>query len=186
MRRLLNRLRSHRSSDRFASDQRGVSAVEFALILPVMLLIYLGGFEVLQGIAIDRMVALTASTVTNLVSQYTTISQSTQMPDILSASTQVLTPYPSANARVVVTCISIDGAGRATVAWSQASNGGAKAVGAVIAIPAALDTPNSTLIFGETTYPYTPAIDFMNLGTINLYSSVYMLPRASSTIPLTP
>ena len=171
---------------KFASDRRGVSAVEFALILPVMLVMYLGGVEVLQGIAINRMVALTASTVTNLVSQYTTISASSQMPDILNASAQVLTPYPVSNATVVVTCISIDSTGKATVAWSQALNGSAKATGTVVTVPAQLDTPGTTLIFGETTYNYAPAIDFMNFGTIKLYSSVYMVPRASTTINLAP
>jgi Flp pilus assembly protein TadG len=185
MRRVLNNFLTSLAGGKFFADRRGVSAVEFALILPVMLLLYLGGFELLQGIAIDRMTALTASTVTNLVAQYTTISASTQMPDILNASSQVLTPYPAANAKVVVSCITIDGAGHATITWSQALNGSARTVGQAIAIPAALATPNSTLVFGETTYAYTPAIDFLSMGTLQLYSSTYMLPRASSTIALT-
>jgi Flp pilus assembly protein TadG len=171
---------------RLAADRRGVAAVEFALILPVMVLMYLGGFEVLQGIAIDRMTAIAASTVTNLVSQYSTISSTTQMPDILNASSQVLTPYPFVNAHVVVSCISVDGAGHATIAWSQAINGAARVVGASYTLPAALDVPNTQVILGETTYVYTPTIDFMSLGTINLYASDYMLPRSSTTIALTP
>ncbi len=183
---LFSLLRIQSVTHKFASDRRGVSAVEFALILPIMLVMYLGGVEVLQGVAINRMVALTASTVTNLVSQYTTISASSQMPDILNASAQVLTPYPVSNATVVVTCISIDNTGKATVAWSQALNGSAKATGTAITVPAKLDTPSTTLILGETTYNYTPAIDFLNLGVIKLYSSVYMVPRASTTINLAP
>ena len=169
---------------KYIRDRRGVSAVEFALILPVMVLIYLGGYEVTQALAIDRLVTLTAGTVTNLVSQYTTISASSQMPDILNASVQVLTPYPSSNATVVVSAITIDASGKATVGWSQSLNGAARTVGAAVTLPAALDTPNSTVIFGETTYAYTPLIDFIKLGTLNLYSSVYMLPRASTTINL--
>ena len=43
---------------RLASDQRGVSAVEFAMLLPLMLTLYLGGVEVSQGISIDRKVTL--------------------------------------------------------------------------------------------------------------------------------
>jgi Flp pilus assembly protein TadG len=169
----------------FIFDQRGVSAVEFALILPIMLLLYFGSAEVAQGVALNRMVALTASTVTNLVTQYTTISASSQMPDILNASAQVLAPYPSSNATVVVTCITIDASGRATVAWSQALNGTAKTAGQSIAIPTALDTPNTTVVLGETTYSYTPVFDFIHIGTLQLYSSQYMLPRASTTINLT-
>lgn len=170
---------------RFAHDRRGVSAVEFALILPVMLLLYFGGVEIEQGVSLDRMVTLTAGTVTNLVAQYTTISQSTQMPDILNASVQVLAPNSSANATVVVSAIAIDNNGRATVTWSQSLNGTARTVGQVVSVPAVLDTPNTTIIFGETTYAYTPVFDFIHAGTIKLYSCDYMFPRASTTINLT-
>ena len=169
----------------FARDRRGVSAVEFALILPVMLLLFFGGMEIEQGVSLDRMVVLTASTVTNLVAQYTTISQRSQMPDILNASVQVLAPNSSANATVVVSAIAIDNNGRATVTWSQTLNGTARPVGQVVSVPAALDTPNTTIIFGETTYAYTPMFDFIHAGTIRLYSCDYMFPRASTTINLT-
>ena len=169
----------------FVADQRGISAVEFALILPVMVLIYLGGFELMQALSLNRLVALTASTVTNVTSQYTTISASQQMPDILDASAQVLTPYSSSNATVVVSCISISAAGVATIAWSRSlPSGAARTVGATVTIPAALNTPGGFLVFGETTYVYTPMLDYLHLGTFNLYSSLYMLPRASTTINL--
>jgi Flp pilus assembly protein TadG len=162
-----------------------MSAVEFALVLPVMALIYLGSFQLTQAIAIDRQVALTASTITNVVSQYTTISASQQMPDILDASAQVLTPYSSSNATVVVSGISISAAGVATIAWSRSlPSGAARTVGATVTIPAALNTPGGFLVFGETTYVYTPMLDYLHLGTFNLYSSLYMLPRASTTINL--
>jgi len=167
------------------SDRSGLSAVEFALILPVMLLLYLGGCELTQALAIKRLVSITSGTVTNLVAQYTTISVSTQMPDILNASAQVLTPYPSSNATVVVTCITVDANGVATVAWSQALNGTGRTVGTIFTLPASLDTPNTTVILGETTYAYTPFYDFLNMGSVPLYSAVYMFPRASSTINLT-
>jgi Flp pilus assembly protein TadG len=166
-------------------DHRGVSAVEFALIAPLMLLLYLGDGELTQALAIKRLVSITSGTVTNLVAQYTTISASTQMPDILNASAQVLTPYPSSNATVVVTCITVDSLGVATVAWSQALNGMGRTVGSIYTLPASLDTPNSTVILGETTYAYSPLYDLLHMGSVNLYSAAYMLPRASTTINLT-
>jgi Flp pilus assembly protein TadG len=169
---------------RFFRDDRGASATEFAALLPVLLIMYFGGWGVSQAIAINRLVALTAGTVTNLVTQYTTISASSQMPDILAASSQVLSPFPASKASVVVSSIAIDASGKATVAWSQALNGTARAVGQVMTLPTALDTPNSCVVFGETSYAYTPGVSFPNLGTINLYSSIYMLPRATTCITL--
>ena len=170
---------------RFGRDQSGVSALEFALIAPLMLTVYLGTFEVTQGIAMDRLVKLNASTITNLVAQYTTISASRDMPDLFAATGQIMKPYPGATPTTVVSCISIDAKGNATIAWSQASGGSARNVGQTVTVPAALDKPNTQLILGETSMPYRSAIQFLPIGTWNLYASAYMFPRASSAINLT-
>jgi Flp pilus assembly protein TadG len=173
------------SCTKFATDQGGGAAVEFAFILPVMLILYLGSVEICQMISVYRLVNLTTSTVTNLVSQYTTISASQTMPDILNASVQVLYPNPSSNAALVVSCITIDANRNATIAWSQTLNGTARTVGQAVTVPASLDIANTTVVLGETTYSYTPPLDFLNFGPFSLYSSIYMLPRASTTINLT-
>lgn len=164
--------------------QQGSAAVEFALIVPFVLALYTGAVELIVGIMIDRQVTQVASTVANITAQYTTISASTQMPDILNASVQILAPYPTANASVVVSCISIDANGRATIAWSKSLNGTARVAGSVISIPASLAIPNSSLVLGETKYSYTPIVDFIHLGLITLGASTYMVPRAATAINL--
>ena len=167
-------------------DQRdGAAAVEFALIVPFLLALYTGGVELIVGIMIDRQVTLVASTVANITAQYTTISASTQMPDILNASSQILAPYPVSSATVVVSCISIDASGNATVAWSKALNTTARTAGSAITIPSSLATPNSSIVLGETTYRYTPFADLIHLGTITLRGTTYMVPRAATAINLT-
>ena len=54
---------------RFGRDRRGVSAVEFALLAPIMIGLYLSGVEISEGISIDRKVTLTAGAMANLASQ---------------------------------------------------------------------------------------------------------------------
>ena len=170
---------------RFPAAERGIAAVEFALILPFMAFMYLGGYQVMEGISANRQVELTASTVAEITSQYSTISASQTMPGILAASTTVMLPFSSSNAVVTVTCITIDSTGKATVSWSQALNGSGRKVGSTINLPTALDVPNTTVIMGETSYSYTPTVDLMHQGTTSLYSYIYMLPRQPGTITLT-
>lgn len=170
---------------RFGRDRSGIGAVEFALIAPLMLTVYLGTFEVTQGLAMDRLVKLNASTITNLVAQYTTISASRDMPDLFAATAKIMAPYPSASPATVVSCIAIDSKGNATVAWSQASGGSARQVGQPITLPAALDKPSTQVILGETTLAYKSPIQFLPIGTWTLYAKTYMFPRASSAINLT-
>ena len=165
---------------RLARHSGGLAAIEFAILLPLMLLIYLGCFEITSAVAVQRLVTLTASTVANVVTQYASISQSQVLPDIFSASTSVLTPYPAANAKVTVSDVAIDGAGNATIKWSQASTGTGHVPNSAVTISAAFRIPNTQVVWGETTYAYTPTFDFLHIGTLNLYSSVYMMPRSSS------
>lgn len=171
---------------RFDRDRSGVSALEFALIAPLMLTIYLGTVEVTQGLAMDKLVKLNAATITNLVAQYTTISTSRDMPDLFAATAQIMAPYPSASPSTIVSCVAIDQNGNPTIAWSQASAGAtARTKGQSVSLPAALKKPNTQVIMGETAMPYRSAIQFVPIGTWNLYAVTYMYPRASAVINLT-
>jgi Flp pilus assembly protein TadG len=60
----------------FAHGQGGLAAVEFAMLLPFMLMAYLGGIEIGDGVAIDRKVAITTRSVADLASRFTTIADS--------------------------------------------------------------------------------------------------------------
>ena len=60
----------------FRRDRRGVSAVEFALLAPLMLGLYIGCVEISEGVAADRKVTLTAGALANLASQVTTMTDS--------------------------------------------------------------------------------------------------------------
>src|SRR5438105_4738078 len=145
---------------RLGSDQRGVSAVEFAMLLPLMITLYLGAVEVSQGIGIDRKVSLTSRTVADLAAQVTSIASS-DMGNILGASSAVVAPYDPAKLKVTVSQIAIDNNGNATITWSCTRNGSAHGVGSGASIPAALKTPNTSLIWGEASYAYTPTIGYV-------------------------
>jgi Flp pilus assembly protein TadG len=173
------RLRSRLAG--FSGDRRAVSAVEFALLLPVMIALYLGSVETTEGIAISQQVSLTASTIANLVAQSATTVTDSQMSDTLAAASSVLTPYPVANATVVVSSITIDKNGKATVCWSNTLNGTARPVGQVVTLPAALSVPSTSVILGEATYSFTPNLGYIITGTLTLSGSMYYAPRQPLT-----
>ena len=167
----------------FLGDRRGLSAVEFALLLPLMLTLYLGGVEVSNGVAADRKVAITARTVADLASRMTTI-HNVDMTNILGASSAVIAPYSVSNLQVTVSEVSIDNKGNATIAWSDSLNGTAHPVGQTVSVPSALVVPNtpSSLILGEVQYNYNPTFGYVLTGTLTLKGQLYMAPRLSSTV----
>lgn len=159
---------------RAARDERGVSAVEFALLAPLMIMLYFGLVEISDGVAAGRKVSLTAAALANLTAQVTTISSS-QMQDILDASTSIIAPYNAAKLTVAVACISIDANKKATVMWNVPSG---KTVNPTV--PTDLLVPNSQLIYAQANYAYTPIVGYTLTGTINLADHMYMAPRISA------
>lgn len=169
-----------RRISRFARDRRGVSAVEFAIIAPVMIGLYLGCVEISDGVAADRKLSLVVDALANLSSQVTTIS-SDGMTNILNASSSIMAPYSSTNLQAKVSCLKIDQNGNVTVAWSAATpNATARAAGSSVTIPAALAIPSSSLLFSEASYAYTPTVGYTISGTLTLSDKMYMAPRISA------
>jgi Flp pilus assembly protein TadG len=165
----------------FRRDQRGVSAVEFAMLLPLMITLYLGTVEISQGVAINRKVTLTTRTVADLASQVSSINN-TDMTNLLNASAAVIAPFDTSQLKVTVSAVSIDANGVAKVTWSDTLNGTARAVGSTITLPSALNVANSQLIFSEVSYNYTPTIGYVVTGSLNLADKIYMRPRLSDTV----
>jgi Flp pilus assembly protein TadG len=165
----------------FARDRRGVSAVEFAMLLPLMITLYLGSVEISQGVAIDRKVTLTTRTVADLASQVSSINNS-DMTNILNATAAVIQPYDSSRLTVVISAVNIDANGNATVAWSDTLNGTKRSVGSSVTLPTALKVANTQLIWSEVQYAYTPTIGYVITGTLNLSDQIYMRPRLSDTV----
>ena len=82
-------------------------------------------------------------------------------------------PNISNNIKVVVSLVSIDKNGNATIAWSQTLNGTARTVGSTVTVPPSMITAGTAtnILLGETSYNFTAPIDFLKLGTIPLSSA---------------
>jgi Flp pilus assembly protein TadG len=177
--------RARRPVRRLLRDKRGISAVEFAMLLPLMVTLYLGCVETSTGIAIDRKVTLVARSLGDLVAQATTITND-EMTNILNASAAVVQPYQDSSLRITVSSVAIDAGGVAKIAWSETKNGTALTVGTTVTLPAALNTASTSLIWAQAQYTYTPTIGYVITGPMNLTDQIYMRPRLSDTVTRTP
>ena len=179
----MNRL-AHRFSNclrRFSAERSGVAAIEFALLTPMMLTLFLGSVELSTGVAVNRKATIAAHTVADLASQYTNITNA-DMANILNAASDIIYPYPAASLQSTVSELAIDAQGNATVVWSDTLNGTARAVGSSVTIPTNLATPNSYLVLGETTYGFKPSYGYAITGTLPLTDQIYLRPRQSNAV----
>jgi Flp pilus assembly protein TadG len=167
---------------RFGRDRRAVSAVEFALLAPIMITLYFGCVEISDGVAADRKVSLTAAALANLAAQTSSISGS-DMTNILDAASAIIAPYDSSKLKVTVSCLNIASDKSAKVKWSETKNGTARAINSTYTFDSstsALDVANTQLILAEASYDYTPIVGMVITGTITLSDRMFMSPRIST------
>jgi Flp pilus assembly protein TadG len=189
-------------------DRRAVSAVEFALLLPFMLVLFIAGSEVSQSIAIYRKVAQTAYTMGDLITQYqtttvaaSTVSTDVSLADVFAAASSVMLPYSASGAQMVLSGLTTTNNGSSyIVTWSKASGTGATPWTKGSAPPSAIANAIPTglvsatvaapqmLIVAQVKYTYTTGFtSFLQSiwggSTITLGDVVYLRPRVSTTIP---
>jgi len=162
------------------SDRRGMALVEFALLLPVMLTLFLGGYQLTQASACQRRVTIVARAIADLVSQYETI-EPTQVATILDAAAQILIPYDASKTQSRVSLIRVDPAKKVTVVWSEGDNMAPRATGAFAALPAAMRIADSYYVFSEVAYDYSPTGGRFS-WPLTFTQSMYMVPRKSAAV----
>lgn len=143
---------------RFGRDRRAVAVVEFALVLPVILVMYLGMIEVTRAVSNSRKVTLLSRTLSDLTARGAVAS----MSDIFAASSAVLAPFKAADAKMVVSAIGVYGNGagvQGRVCSSQASGGGtALAVNSIVPVPTGFETKGGRFIRADVDMSYTPML----------------------------
>lgn len=166
---------------RFRGDDRGLALVEFACVLPVLLLMYLSGYQLTDALSCNRKVTIAARAVADLTTQNATLTNA-QITTILNVSSKVLAPYNVSNATVRVTEFVTDKNGNTTVYWSHDLSGGGRTPGSAFTLPANIKVNSSYIVLSEVSYSYKPPINFKIVGPLTLGDTVYMNPRVSASV----
>jgi Flp pilus assembly protein TadG len=165
----------------FLHNKKGVAAVEFALIAPFMIALYIGSVEISQGITIDRKVSHSSSALADLITQEVSVNNA-QLDNIMDATSAFLLPYDTNNLSIVLVGVQIDGDGNASVAWGYGRNGTPPGNGSAYPIPASLAVPNTFLVAADVTYDYDALFGKYFVGTVELDEDFILRPRRSDAI----
>jgi Flp pilus assembly protein TadG len=174
-------LRMRRLVIELRGDKNGVAAVEFAMIVPMMLVLFFGTNEFASGVAVDRKVTLMARTLSDLTSQNTSVTD-TQLTNFFNAANSMMTPYSATPVKATITELYIDPTTlQAKVQWSKGA--AARGSGTTVSVPTALQVGGTYLIYSEVTYNYVPIVGYvMAKAGINLSDSTFTRPRQSSCV----
>ncbi len=193
------RLRARHSVVKMLADCRGIAATEFAVIVPIMLVLFFGTVEFSSGVAVDRKVTMIARTLSDLTSQAAPSSSSastvndTYLQNVFTASIAILDPYSPTPVKATLSEIYVDSSNVATIQWSKAATIASGASQATLTassrsagdnvtsmVPPALLVKQTYLIFSEASYLYVPTIGYvMAKSGVNLSDVAYTRPRQS-------
>jgi Flp pilus assembly protein TadG len=174
-----------------------MALVEFAAVLPVLVVMFYGGFELarysLTALKIDRVAASTGDLVSRL-----SVVTNTELADLFDSGRDIMAPFDlQTNGRVIVSSVHRPTSAAATVAW-QCNDGGsgsglasmASHIGAVnglATLPAGFTlAQGQDIIIAESLYHYTPSFAGSSgktvfLGTLfgstDFYKVHYYRPR---------
>ena len=177
---------------RVARDRRGVSAIEFAIIAPILILIYVGTAEIGNALTVFRRTSTVAATAADLTAQVKSVSTA-DLQDIVSASSSVLAPYDPKPLKIVISSVVADQNNAGKVAWSYANKGTARGVNSNYTVPPGLTEPGSSVIVAEITYAFTPLLDLTQIFSPGAFemkrtqatgNAFYARPRKSLTVKL--
>ncbi|MEB3043231.1 TadE/TadG family type IV pilus assembly protein [Rhizobium mulingense] len=174
---------------RLIRERKGAGAIEFAILFPVLVMLYIGAFEITIGLSVSKRATRAAGSIADLVTQQQSVTKST-LAEMRAVATAIFVPYNSTSLTLKITGITVDASANAKVLWSWAQDGSvpyAKNV-AVSDVPSDMKTANSFLVRTELSIPYTMflfAPNFMPDGmrTITISRSYFYRQRQGDSIP---
>jgi Flp pilus assembly protein TadG len=169
---------------RFPHCESGAAMLEFAIVLPILVLMFLALVEFTDAFSVRRRVEATATMVADLVSQSASVS-SADLGDISRIGDALMRPYPGAPLGLRITSVGHDRNNDTVVAWSW---GNAKMAalqeGAHIDVPANLLDAQTGLIVAETIYEFHPAVGTYLLDGRTFTAKAYYRPRLGAAVDL--
>jgi len=191
-------MRKMSAAARFLHDKRGIAALEFALVVPLMLAMYLGTIEISSAVAINRKISRVASTVADLVTQQDAVNKD-ELDSIMEIGEAVLFPYQTRKPDIWITGINVDSSypKGGKVAWSRRDDKGNPQSGAPKGddtfVPPDLRIDDTFLIRVDAKIDYVPVVGWVigdtigtkegGVGVLPMSERYFLRPRLGESIP---
>ncbi len=168
----------------FWRDRRGVSAVEFAFIAPVLVFFYFGMAELTSTMIAQRRLSHIASSVGDIVARDTQLTDA-RRTDIFQVGSVLMAPFPTSTLRMCIMSVSSNAAGTTdTVDWSEPSNSPTNCPlkDAVVDIPSSVLPAGGSVIVSKASYDYPPPLKFITKSAFTFRRTFYLRPRLSDKV----
>lgn len=175
---------------RFARATGGLAALEFAMLAPIMILLLFGSVELIDALGANRRAQNVASSLADVVARDTEVDDD-EVEGLWGALDIMMFPDDGTSMQVCITSVSMDSSGSPSAVWSEyhdatpgdnSDNLGCPSANA-LNLNASMRVPNSSVIVAETSYNYSPPLNFLFNGGFPMRHIVYRRSRLVDPIP---
>lgn len=175
---------------RIARDERGVSAIEFVLIFPLLVGMLAGTVDIGQALTVSRKMNQVASTLGDMTSQQAAWT-TTDIDAIMAGTATIIEPFNKADLKIDLAVVDIDASLNAKVNWARGYNKTAlnKNSASPVSIPTNIAQSGVQLIAVKATYTLTTPFSKLlkpitGVTTYNYQKTYIMRPRTGDMITL--
>ncbi|MEY9784313.1 TadE/TadG family type IV pilus assembly protein [Sinorhizobium fredii] len=166
----------------------GASAIEFAFLFPIMLLLLAGLVDLGQGLTVQRKINQIASTSSEIIAMQSSWTE-TSVESILDGVSSIVQPYDTDDLTILLCVIDVDSKGKATVNWSAAHGTTALSAGqdSPVDVPEELRTEDVQLVVTRVQYKLDTIFSslfesFTDGGAYEYDQHFFIRPRNGNTI----
>ena len=173
-------------ASRFAGNDRGAVMVEVALLMPLLIIILLGGFEGTRYILLHQKLDRVVATAGDILAQATAVTPN-ELQNVYDSVDHIMRPFTmGANGVIILTSVGKAGAAPEHVNWqdrgagtnSTVSKVGLTGSSAVMPNGFTLD-PGETVIVSELYFSFTPIVFPDAFAATEFYKIMVFRPRLS-------
>lgn len=172
--------------ERLRGDRRGLSAVEFALLAPVMILFYFGLAEFCQGFMAQKRMGHATAMVGDLVARTDAVTAG-EVDDILAIGVLIMKPFYAGPLRQRVSSVVVQPNMTARVDWVRGASipGKPLAKGSVVVLPAGVaPAAGDSVIMAEGSYDYESPARYLMPSMTRFSHTAYLRPRTTDRVRL--
>ena len=167
---------------RFAAARQGLAALEFAILLPMMIFMLFGAVDLIDAMGTNRRAENVAASLADVISRDTEVSDD-EVTGLWSAMAVLMAPDSATDMKARITSIEVVSSNSAQVVWSEGHGMSAYSNGASFDLPADMMLPGTSVILAETQFDYEAPLGILFTGSMRFEHTAYRRSRLVDPIP---
>lgn len=168
--RLLRRVRN------FGRDRSAVAVVEFAIVMPLLLMLTLGTFEATRAVRAKMKADFATQALANMIAAQNSVD-ATALTNFCNGARMVMLPYTTTSLKAAIASVTNN-----VVDWFDTSCGSPSAISNPQSLSTLDGSGTDSVIIVQTTYSYTSPVPYLMGANITLTQTAFARPRNVTTV----